>query len=142
MSEQILGLLTNSIRCNVLIETSLAAFEMDEILHELQCHITALNFGRWDYIFSFIKKLGWNPDFLLPDRALLAMTTHFLTSCALLLVQTCHKRGAYAIGGMAANVATSNDPRAEKPAMDNVIADQTRQVEQGLDGALEAHPDL
>src|SRR6266516_3190666 len=135
MSEQVLGLSPNSIKCTVLIENILAAFEMEEILHELQGHITALNFGRWDYIFSFIKKLGWNPDFLLPDRALLAMTTHFLTSCALLLVQTCHKRGAYAIGGMAANVPTRNDPKAQKLAMDKVIADKTREVEQGFDGA-------
>ena len=142
MSEQILGLPANSIKCTVLIENILAAFEMDEILHELQGHITALNFGRWDYIFSFIKKLGWNPDFLLPDRALLAMTTHFLTSCALLLVQTCHKRGAYAIGGMAANVPTRNDPKAQKLAIDKVIADKTREVEQGFDGAWVAHPDL
>jgi len=141
-SEQMLGLPKNSIRCTVLIENLLAAFEMDEILYELRGHITALNFGRWDYIFSFIKKLGWNSDFLLPDRSLLAMTTHFLTSCALLLVQTCHKRGAYAIGGMAANVPTRNNPEAGKMAMDRVIADKVREVGQGFEGAWVAHPDL
>jgi len=141
-SEQMLGLPHNSIRCTVLIENLLAAFEMDEILHTLRGHITALNFGRWDYIFSFIKKLGWNPDFILPDRALLAMTTHFLTSCALLVVQTCHRREAYAIGGMAANVPTRNNPEAQKVAMERVIADKVREVEQGFDGAWVAHPDL
>jgi len=141
-SEQMLGLPRNSIKCTVLIENVLAAFEMDEILHELRGHITALNFGRWDYIFSFIKKLAWNPDFLLPDRAQLVMTTHFLTSCAILLVQTCHKRGAYAIGGMAANVPTRNNPEAQKAAMERVIADKTREVTQGFDGAWVAHPDL
>jgi malate synthase len=141
-SEQVLGLPRNTIKCTVLIENVLAAFEMDEILHELRGHITALNFGRWDYIFSFIKKLGWNPDFLLPDRAQLAMTTHFLTSCAILLVQTCHKRGAYAIGGMAANVPSRNNPEAQKAAMERVVADKTREVGQGFDGAWVAHPDL
>ena len=141
-SEQMLGLPHDTIKCTVLIENILAAFEMDEILHELRDHITALNFGRWDYIFSFIKKLGWNPDYLLPDRALLPMTQHFLTSCALLLVQTCHKRGAYAIGGMAANVPTRNNPEAGKMAMDRVITDKVREVEQGFDGAWVAHPDL
>ena len=141
-SEQLLGLPHNTIKCTVLIENLLAAFEMDEILYELRGHITALNFGRWDYIFSFIKKLGWNPDFLLPDRAQLAMTTHFLSSCAVLLVQTCHKRGAYAMGGMAANVPTRKDPEAGKLAMDRVIADKVREVEQGFDGAWVAHPDL
>jgi malate synthase len=141
-SEQMLGLTHNSIKCTVLIENLLAAFEMDEILHELRSHITALNFGRWDYIFSFIKKLGWNPDFVLPDRALLSMTTHFLTSCAVLLVQTCHKRGAYAIGGMAANVPTRNNLEAQKAALERVTADKVREVEQGFDGAWVAHPDL
>jgi malate synthase len=141
-SEQMLGLPRNSIKCTVLIENVLAAFEMDEILHELRGHITALNFGRWDYIFSFIKKLARNPDFLLPDRAQLVMTTHFLTSCAIWLVQTCHKRGAYAIGGMAANVPTRNNPEAQKAAMERVIADKTREVTQGFDGAWVAHPDL
>lgn len=141
-SEQMLGLPGNRIKCTVLIENVLAAFEMDEIIYELRNHITALNFGRWDYIFSFIKKLGWNPDFLLPDRALLTMQTHFLTSCAVLLVQTCHKRGAYAIGGMAANVPTRSDPEAGKAAIDKVIADKVREVEQGYEGAWVAHPDL
>ena len=141
-SEQMLDLPENSIKCTVLVENILAAFEMDEILYELRNHITALNFGRWDYIFSFIKKLGWNPDFLLPDRALLTMTTHFLTSCAVLLVQTCHKRGAYAIGGMAANVPTRNNPEAGQAAIDKIIADKLREVEQGYEGAWVAHPDL
>ncbi len=141
-SEEMLGLPENSIKCTVLIETVLAAFEMDEIIYELRDHITALNFGRWDYIFSFIKKLGWNPDFLLPDRAQLTMTTHFLSSCAMLLVKTCHKRGAYAIGGMAANVPTRKDPEAGKAAIDKVISDKVREVEQGYEGAWVAHPDL
>ncbi len=141
-SEKMLGLPRNSVKCTVLIENILAAFEMDEILYELRGHITALNFGRWDYIFSFIKKLGWNPDFILPDRALLTMTTHFLSSCAVLLVETCHKRGASAIGGMAANVPTRNDREAGKMAIDRVIADKVREVGQGYDGAWVAHPDL
>ena len=141
-SEEMLGIPHGTIKCTVLIENVLAGFEMDEILYELRDYITALNFGRWDYIFSFIKKFGWDPDFLLPDRSLLTMTTHFLTSCAMLLVQTCHRRGAYPIGGMAANVPTRKDPEAGKAAIDKVIADKLREVGQGFEGAWVAHPDL
>jgi malate synthase len=141
-SESILGLTSNSTKCSVLIENILAAFEMEEILFELKDHITALNFGRWDYIFSMIKKLGHNPEFVLPDRAQLDMTTHFLTSCAYLLVQTAHKRGAYAIGGMSANVPIRNDPEAHQTALIRVVADKKREAEQGYDGAWVAHPGL
>src|SRR5690242_7062430 len=103
-TEKTLKLPDASIKCSVLIETILAAFQMDEILYSLRERITALNFGRWDYIFSMIKFLGEDPRFVVPERSLLPMTTPFLKSCSVLLAQTCHRRGAYAIGGMAAQV--------------------------------------
>ncbi len=140
-SEKLLGLPKASIRCSVLIETILAAFEMDEILYELRDRITALNFGRWDYIFSFIKILGNDQRFLLPERPLLAMTTGFLKACSLLLVQTCHKRGAQAIGGMAAQVPIKSDPRIQE-AIDKVVEDKKREVSEGYEGAWIAHPGL
>jgi len=105
-SEKALKLPDTSIKCSVLIETILAAFQMDEILHSIRRRITALNFGRWDYIFSLIKFLGEDPRFVVPERPLLPMTTPFLKSCSVLLAQTCHRRGAYAIGGMAAHGCT------------------------------------
>jgi len=140
-SEKLLGLPKASIRCSVLIETILAAFEMEEILYELRDRITALNFGRWDYIFSFIKILGNDKRFVLPERPLLAMTTSFLKACSLLLVQTCHKRGAQAIGGMAAQVPIKNDPRILE-AIDKVVEDKKREVSEGYEGAWVAHPGL
>ncbi len=140
-SEKLLGLPKASIRCSVLIETILAAFEMEEILYELRDRITALNFGRWDYIFSFIKILGNDKRFVLPERPLLAMTTSFLKACSLLLVQTCHKRGAQAIGGMAAQVPIKSDPRIQE-AIDKVVEDKKREVSEGYEGAWVAHPGL
>jgi len=140
-TEKALKLPHASIKCSVLIETILAAFQMDEILHSLRERITALNFGRWDYIFSLIKFLGENPRFVVPERPLLPMTTPFLKSCSILLAQTCHKRGAYAIGGMAAQVPIRGDPRSQE-AIDKVLADKKREASEGYQGAWVAHPAL
>src|SRR5229473_2353623 len=112
-----LGLPLGTVKVTVLIETLPAGFEMDEILYEMRDHITGLNCGRWDYIFSFIKKFRNRPDFVLPDRALVTMTTHFLRSYSLLAIQTCHRRGASAIGGMAAQIPIKNDPQANAAAL-------------------------
>ena len=140
-SEKALRLPRASIKCSVLIETILAAFQMDEILHSLRERITALNFGRWDYIFSLIKFLGEDPRFVVPERPLLPMTTPFLKSCSILLAQSCHKRGAYAIGGMAAQVPIRGDPRSQE-AIEKVIADKKREASEGYQGAWVAHPGL
>src|SRR5213080_2505047 len=140
-TEKALKLPHASIKCSVLIETILAAFQMDEILHSLRERITALNFGRWDYIFSLIKFLGENPRFVVPERPLLPMTTSFHKSCSILLAQTCHKRGAYAIGGMAAQVPIKGDPRSQE-AIDKVLADKKRELSEGYQGAWVAHPGL
>src|SRR5438094_8744180 len=114
---------------------------MDEILHSLRERITALNFGRWDYIFSLIKFLGEDPKFVVPERPLLPMTAPFLKTCSVLLAQTCHKRGAYAIGGMAAQVPIRGDPRSRE-AIDKVLADKKRELSEGYQGAWVAHPGL
>src|SRR5213594_2098680 len=140
-SEKALKLPHASIKCSVLIETILAGFQMDEILYELSERITALNFGRWDYIFSLIKFLGHDPRFLVPERPLLPMTTPFLKSCSVLLAQSCHRRGAYAIGGMAAQVPIKGDPRSQE-AIDKVVADKKREAAEGYEGAWVAHPGL
>src|SRR2546428_8905006 len=140
-SEKSLKLAHASVKCSVLIETILAAFQMDEILHSLRARITALNFGRWDYIFSMIKFLGEDPRFVVPERPLLPMTTPFLKSCSVLLAQTCHRRGAYAIGGMAAQVPIRGDPRSHE-AIDKVVADKRRELSEGYQGAWVAHPGL
>src|SRR5438132_317077 len=140
-TERALKLPNASVKCSVLIETILAAFQMDEILHSLRERITALNFGRWDYIFSLIKFLGEDPKFVVPERPLLPMTTPFLKSCSVLLAQTCHKRGAYAIGGMAAQVPIKGDPRSQE-AIDKVLADKKRELSEGYQGAWVAHPGL
>ncbi len=140
-SEKMLGLPKASIRCSVLIETVLAAFEMEEILYELRERVTALNFGRWDYIFSLIKFLGSDPRFLLPERPRLTMTTGFLQACSLLLVETCRKRGAMAIGGMAAQVPIKSDPRVQE-AIGKVVEDKKRERSEGYEGAWVAHPGL
>jgi malate synthase len=140
-TEKALKLPRTSIKCSVLIETILAAFQMDEILHSLRERITALNFGRWDYIFSLIKFLGEDLRFVVPERALLPMTTPFLKSCSVLLAQTCCKRGAYAIGGMAAQVPIRGDPRSQD-AIDKVLADKKREASEGYQGAWVAHPGL
>jgi malate synthase len=140
-SEKALKLPHASVKCSVLIETILAGFQMEEILYELRERITALNFGRWDYIFSLIKFLGHDPTFLVPERPLLPMTTPFLKSCSVLLAQSCHKRGAYAIGGMAAQVPIKGDPRSQD-ALDKVVADKKRESAEGYEGAWVAHPGL
>jgi malate synthase len=141
-AQQKLGIKRGTIKATVLIETILAAFEMDEILHELREHSAGLNAGRWDYIFSFIKKFRNDPKAVMPDRALVTMTTHMMRSYALLLIATCHKRSAHAMGGMAAQIPIKNDAAANKAAMDKVTADKTREVTDGHDGTWVAHPGL
>jgi malate synthase len=141
-AERRLGIAHGTIKCTVLIETILAAFEMDEILYELRDYIVALNCGRWDYIFSFIKKFARRPDFVLPDRQQVTMTTHFLRSYSLLCIQTCHKRGAMAMGGMAAQIPIKNDPVANDAAIAKVRADKEREAGDGHDGTWVAHPGL
>jgi malate synthase len=142
LAEEALGLPARTIKATVLIETILAAFEMDEILYELRDHIAGLNCGRWDYIFSFIKKFRNRPDFVLPDRAQVTMTTHFLRSYSRLLIETCHRRGAHAMGGMAAQIPIKDDPAANQQALDKVRADKEREVSDGHDGTWVAHPGL
>jgi malate synthase len=141
-SEQYLDLPTGTIKATVLIETILAAFEMDEILYELKEHSAGLNCGRWDYIFSFIKKFRNRPDFVLPDRAQVTMREHFLNSYCELLVQTCHRRKVHAMGGMAAQIPIKENPELNRIAMEKVIADKKREVKLGHDGTWVAHPGL
>src|SRR6202158_2411953 len=141
-SEQKLGIPHGSIRATVLIETILASFEMDEILFELRDHPAGLNCGRWDYIFSFIKKFRHRPDFVLPDRAQVTMDRHFLKSYVDLLIHTCHRRGIHAMGGMAAQIPIKNDPEANRLALDKVRKDKLREVQAGHDGTWVAHPGL
>ena len=131
----------SSIRCTVLIETVLAAFEMEEILHALRDYGCALNAGRWDYIFSVIKKFR-SRDWVLPDRAQVTMTAPFMRAYADLLVATCHKRGAHAIGGMAAFIPSRKDPEVNRVALAKVREDKEREAGQGFDGSWVAHPDL
>jgi malate synthase len=138
LAEQELGLPPASIRATVLIETVLAAFEMDEILYELRDRSPALNAGRWDYIFSCIKKLGA----VLPDRAQVTMTVPFMRAYTELLVKTCHKRGAHAIGGMAAFIPSRRDPAVNEVALAKVREDKLRESGDGCDGTWVAHPDL
>jgi len=137
-----LGISRGSIRATVLIETILAAFEMDEILYELRDHSSGLNCGRWDYIFSFIKKFRNRPDFVLPDRSIVTMDKHFLKSYVSLLIQTCHRRGIHAMGGMAAQIPIKNDPDANEKALHKVRQDKLREVNAGHDGTWVAHPGL
>ncbi|MFQ5655840.1 MAG: malate synthase A, partial [Planctomycetota bacterium] len=137
-----LGIPSGTIKATVLIETILAAFEMDEILHELRDHSAGLNCGRWDYIFSFIKKLRGHPGFLLPDRGEVTMTRRFLRSYSELLIRTCHRRGAHAMGGMAAQIPIKNDPAANEAALAKVVADKVREARAGHDGTWVAHPGL
>ena len=124
-----------------MIETILAAFEMEEIIYELRDHMAGLNAGRWDYIFSMIKKLGKNPDFILPDRSKVGMTVPFMSVYSRLLVKTCHKRGAHAIGGMSAFIP-SKDTEANRTAFEKVTADKLLEASQGYDGTWVAHPGL
>jgi malate synthase len=141
-AEDELGLARGSIKATVLIETVLAAFEMDEILHELREHIVGLNAGRWDYLFSLIKKFRSRPDFVLPDRAQLTMTTPFMRAYTELLVKTCHRRGAHAMGGMAAFIPSRRDPEVNEVALAKVQEDKVREASDGFDGTWVAHPDL
>ncbi|MCX6019176.1 MAG: malate synthase A [Chloroflexi bacterium] len=140
-AEDDLGLARGTIKCTVLIETILAAFEMDEILHALREHIVALNAGRWDYIFSTIKKFRMH-DILLPDRVQVTMTAPFMRAYTELLVRTCHKRGAHAIGGMAAFIPNRRDPVVNDAALAKVREDKLRESNDGFDGTWVAHPDL
>ncbi len=142
MAQHEIGVPRGSVRATVLIETLLAAFEMDEILFELRDHSAGLNCGRWDYIFSCIKKLRKNKDFCLADRALVTMTTQFMKSYALLLVKTCHRRNVHAMGGMAAQIPVKNDEAANAEAFAKVKADKEREATQGHDGTWVAHPGL
>jgi malate synthase len=137
-----LGLPKGTVRATVLIETILAAFEMDEILYELKDHSAGLNCGRWDYIYSFIKKFAEDPACVLPDRGEVTMTTHFLRSYSLLLIKTCHRRGIHAMGGMAAQIPIRDDPQANEAAMEKVRADKLREAGDGHDGTWVAHPGL
>jgi len=137
-----LGVPQGTIKVTALIETVLAAFEMDEILHELRDHCVGLNIGRWDYIFSCIKKFRANKDFCLADRSQVTMTAPFMRAYALLLIKTCHRRNAFAMGGMAAQIPIKNDPQANHAALEKVRADKVREATDGCDGTWVAHPGL
>jgi malate synthase len=137
-----LGIPRGSIKATVLIETVLAAFEMDEILYEMRDHCVGLNIGRWDYIFSCIKKFRSHKSFCLADRARVTMEAPFMRAYALLLVKTCHRRKAFAMGGMAAQIPIRNDPVANAAALEKVRADKLREVNDGCDGTWVAHPGL
>ena len=141
-AQDALGLPHGTIKATVLIETLPAAFEMDEILYELREHAAGLNCGRWDYIFSFIKKFRNRPDRVLPDRASVTMECHFIASYVDLLIKTCHRRGAHAMGGMAAQIPIRDDPAANEVAMARVRADKQREARAGHDGTWIAHPGL
>lgn len=141
-AQELLGVPRGTIKATVLIETILAAFEMDEILYELREHMAGLNCGRWDYIFSCIKKFRNHPDVIYPDRAQVTMTTHFMRSYSLLAIKTCHRRNAHAIGGMSAFIPVRNDPAANERAFEQVRADKLREVTDGHDGTWVAHPGL
>jgi malate synthase len=137
-----LGIPRGTIKATVLVETILAAFEMEEILYELREHSAGLNAGRWDYIFSIIKKFRDRPEFVLPDRAQVTMTVPFMRAYTELLVKTCHRRGAHAMGGMAAFVPSRRDPEVNATALAKVREDKEREAGSGFDGTWVAHPDL
>ena len=141
-AQQHCGVPLGTIRATVLIETILAAFEMDEILWELRDHSAGLNCGRWDYIFSFIKVFRNHPQFVMPDRSTVTMDKHFLASYVQLLIQTCHRREIHAMGGMAAQIPIKNDPAANEAALEKVRQDKLREVKAGHDGTWVAHPGL
>jgi len=141
-AQDLLALPRSTIRATALIETLPAAFEMEEILFELRHHSAGLNCGRWDYIFSFIKKLRNHPEFVLPERAAVSMTSPFMDAYVRLLIQTCHKRGAHAMGGMSAHIPIRNNETANAAAMDKVRSDKLREVTAGHDGTWVAHPGL
>ncbi len=141
-AQKALGIANGTIKATVLIETIPAAFEMDEIIYELRDHMAGLNCGRWDYIFSLIKRLGRQPAFLTPNRGAMVMGKAFLGAYSLKLIQTCHRRGAFAMGGMAAQIPIKNDPAANDAAFAKVRADKEREASAGHDGTWVAHPDL
>jgi malate synthase len=141
-AQDYVGVPQGTIRATVLIETILAAFQMDEILYELRNHSSGLNCGRWDYIFSYIKKFCQSDDFLAPDRAQITMDRGFLNAYVQLLIKTCHRRGIHAMGGMAAQIPIKNDPVANEKALDKVRQDKLREVKAGHDGTWVAHPGL
>jgi len=142
VAQKELGIPIGTIKATVLIETILAAFEMDEILFELREHSAGLNCGRWDYIFSFIKKFRNRRDCVFPDRALVTMKEHFLKSYTELLIKTCHRRGIHAMGGMAAQIPIKDNAEANRVAIEKVVADKEREVSAGHDGTWVAHPGL
>jgi malate synthase len=142
VAQRELGVPQGTIKATVLIETVLAAFEMDEILYELREHCVGLNIGRWDYIFSCIKKFRSDREFCLADRARVTMTAPFMRAYALLLIKTCHRRNAFAMGGMAAQIPIKNDPAANEAALEKVRADKLREATDGCDGTWVAHPGL
>jgi malate synthase len=141
-AQEKLGIPKGTIKATVLVETFPAAFEMDEILYELRDHSGGLNAGRWDFIFSVIKKFNHRSDFLLPDRAQVTMTVPFMRAYTELLVRTCHARGAFALGGMAAFIPTRKDPQVNEVALGKVREDKVREATDGFDGTWVAHPDL
>jgi malate synthase len=141
-AQEATGVPQKSIKATVLVETVLATFEMDEILWELRDHSAGLNCGRWDYIFSYIKRIGRRADALTPDRALMGMGSAFLRAYSLKLIQTCHRRGAFAMGGMAAQIPVKGDPAANEAAFAKVRSDKEREAGDGHDGTWVAHPDL
>ena len=141
-AQDALGIPRGSIKATVLVETILAAFEMEEILYELRDHAAGLNAGRWDYIFSIIKKFRDRPEFVLPDRAQVTMTVPFMRAYTELLVKTCHRRGAHAVGGMAAFIPSRRDPQVNEVALTKVREDKEREARDGFDGTWVAHPDL
>lgn len=140
--QEALHIPVGTFKATVLIEALPAAFEMDEIIYELRNHMAGLNCGRWDYIFSFIKRLGCNAAFLTPDRSAMGMGSDFLAAYSALLIKTCHRRGAFAMGGMAAQIPIKNDPAANAAAFAKVTADKEREAKAGHDGTWVAHPDL
>lgn len=142
LAQDELSIPRGTIKATVLIETILAAFETEEILYELRDHSAGLNCGRWDYIFSFIKKFRSRPDFVLPDRAQVTMTVPMMRAYTQLVIKNCHKRGAFAIGGMAAQIPIKNNPQANERALDKVRADKVREAQDGHDGTWVAHPGL
>ena len=136
------GIANGTVKVTVLIETITAAFQMDEILFELKDHIVGLNAGRWDYIFSVIKKFSKRADFLMPDRGQVTMTQPLMRAYCLLLIKTCHRRGAHAMGGMAAQIPIKGDDAANQAAMDKVRSDKLREANDGHDGTWVAHPGM
>ena len=141
-AQEKLGVPQGTIKATVLIETILAAFQIDEILYELKDHMAGLNCGRWDYIFSFIKRFRNVPEYIFPDRAQITMTRHCMHSYSLLVIKTCHRRGAHAIGGMAAQIPIRDDAEANQAALQKVREDKVREANDGHDGTWVAHPGL